>query len=111
MIDSRAKLHSMLRSTCRGEIMDWPGWRTLARTIERGDRWDQPSLRHIPLRIWMAFFRREPLAMLDSERPDIRDLAMRFKAKDDAEAAMSSIDAVLSSRNVIEAPPGSTAGR
>lgn len=65
----------------------------------------------VPLRVWRAFYRRHPDTMLKSPNLALRGLAVQFKAQDDADAAMASIDAVISLQNVCGAVPGSGAGR
>lgn len=111
MMPTRSTLHAMLLGTCAAETMDSPEWRTLERVIERACRWNQPTVSFVPERIWIAFYRREPMAMLMSRRDNVRQLGQQFKAHEDAAAACQAMDAILTPRTGPEDPPGSAAGR
>lgn len=58
----------------------------------------------VPLRVWRAFYRRHPDALLESCNLVLRARGQQFKAEDDAEAAMAAIDGLLAFRQKMLSP-------
>lgn len=52
----------------------------------------------VPLRVWRAFYRRHPDAMLESQDPAVRARGQQFEAEDDATAAGKAFDDAVKGR-------------
>lgn len=106
----RATIEETLSNLCDDANLNGAEQDTMIRLWTRGLQsviWEDGI---VPLRVWRAFYRRHPDAMLESGNPVVRSRGEQFKAQGDAAAAMSSIDDVLSPRSAPEARPGSSAG-
>ena len=97
-IRPRATVEDTLSNLCDDVPLNADEKQTMVRLWTRGLQYAICDGGFVPLRVWRAFYRRHPDAMLHSLNLVARERAMQFKAEDDAAAAGGAFDDVMGGR-------------